>query len=122
MPRSLRVPHSFFDIPAPEIYSRGRDWGRGPASCNVLVLCVLQKFKEYVNGSNLITKLQAKHDLLRQTLGEGESGGGGLREGAVFPAGFGCAPWSCFSLRHGHLAEQGLVLGPPSRTGQATAV
>lgn len=46
--------------------------------CNVLVLCVLQKFKEYVNGSNLITKLQAKHDLLKQTLGEGESGGGGL--------------------------------------------
>ncbi|KAL0600219.1 SLIT-ROBO Rho GTPase-activating protein 3 [Plecturocebus cupreus] len=30
----------------------------------------LQKFKEYVNGSNLITKLQAKHDLLKQTLGE----------------------------------------------------
>uniref|UniRef100_A0A2K5EL74 SLIT-ROBO Rho GTPase activating protein 3 n=1 Tax=Aotus nancymaae TaxID=37293 RepID=A0A2K5EL74_AOTNA len=30
------------------------------------------KFKEYVNGSNLITKLQAKHDLLKQTLGEGE--------------------------------------------------
>ncbi|ELK07848.1 SLIT-ROBO Rho GTPase-activating protein 1 [Pteropus alecto] len=29
------------------------------------------KFKEYVNGSNLITKLQAKHDLLKQTLGEG---------------------------------------------------
>uniref|UniRef100_A0A8C5VJT0 SLIT-ROBO Rho GTPase-activating protein 1 n=1 Tax=Microcebus murinus TaxID=30608 RepID=A0A8C5VJT0_MICMU len=35
------------------------------------------KFKEYVNGSNLITKLQAKHDLLKQTLGEGESGDGG---------------------------------------------
>uniref|UniRef100_A0A7N4PZV0 SLIT-ROBO Rho GTPase-activating protein 3 n=1 Tax=Sarcophilus harrisii TaxID=9305 RepID=A0A7N4PZV0_SARHA len=32
------------------------------------------KFKEYVNGSNLITKLQAKHDLLKQTLGEGELG------------------------------------------------
>uniref|UniRef100_A0A663EU74 SLIT-ROBO Rho GTPase activating protein 3 n=1 Tax=Aquila chrysaetos chrysaetos TaxID=223781 RepID=A0A663EU74_AQUCH len=31
------------------------------------------KFKEYLNGSNLITKLQAKHDLLKQTLGEGES-------------------------------------------------
>ncbi|XP_078207713.1 SLIT-ROBO Rho GTPase-activating protein 3 isoform X12 [Callithrix jacchus] len=31
------------------------------------------KFKEYVNGSNLITKLQAKHDLLKQTLGEGWS-------------------------------------------------
>ncbi|XP_012587544.1 PREDICTED: SLIT-ROBO Rho GTPase-activating protein 3, partial [Condylura cristata] len=30
------------------------------------------KFKEYVNGSNLITKLQAKHDLLKQTLGEGD--------------------------------------------------
>uniref|UniRef100_A0A8C2YHD6 SLIT-ROBO Rho GTPase activating protein 3 n=1 Tax=Coturnix japonica TaxID=93934 RepID=A0A8C2YHD6_COTJA len=28
------------------------------------------KFKEYLNGSNLITKLQAKHDLLKQTLGE----------------------------------------------------
>ncbi|KAB1263965.1 SLIT-ROBO Rho GTPase-activating protein 3, partial [Camelus dromedarius] len=31
------------------------------------------KFKEYVNGSNLITKLQAKHDLLKQTLGEVKS-------------------------------------------------
>ncbi|MGH0162969.1 UNVERIFIED_CONTAM: hypothetical protein FKN15_044199 [Acipenser sinensis] len=30
------------------------------------------KFKEYLNGSNLITKLHAKHDLLKQTLGEGE--------------------------------------------------
>uniref|UniRef100_UPI00398ED7AB SLIT-ROBO Rho GTPase-activating protein 3 n=1 Tax=Pristiophorus japonicus TaxID=55135 RepID=UPI00398ED7AB len=30
------------------------------------------KFKEFLNGSNLITKLQAKHDLLKQTLGEGE--------------------------------------------------
>lgn len=51
--------------------------GLGPATCHVFVPCVLQKFKEYVNGSNLITKLQAKHDLLKQTLGEGESGGGG---------------------------------------------
>ncbi|XP_077458103.1 SLIT-ROBO Rho GTPase-activating protein 3 isoform X2 [Stigmatopora argus] len=32
----------------------------------------LSKFKEYLNGSNLIIKLQAKHDLLKQTLGEGE--------------------------------------------------
>uniref|UniRef100_A0A3Q2YCM3 SLIT-ROBO Rho GTPase-activating protein 1 n=1 Tax=Hippocampus comes TaxID=109280 RepID=A0A3Q2YCM3_HIPCM len=31
------------------------------------------KYKEYLNGSNLIVKLQAKHDLLKQTLGEGES-------------------------------------------------
>uniref|UniRef100_A0A8C1FBB3 SLIT-ROBO Rho GTPase activating protein 3 n=1 Tax=Cyprinus carpio carpio TaxID=630221 RepID=A0A8C1FBB3_CYPCA len=30
------------------------------------------KFKEYLNGSNLIIKLQAKHDLLKQTLGEGQ--------------------------------------------------
>uniref|UniRef100_A0A4W6G072 SLIT-ROBO Rho GTPase activating protein 3 n=1 Tax=Lates calcarifer TaxID=8187 RepID=A0A4W6G072_LATCA len=30
------------------------------------------KFKEYLNGSNLIIKLQAKHDLLKQTLGEGK--------------------------------------------------
>ncbi|XP_076870499.1 LOW QUALITY PROTEIN: SLIT-ROBO Rho GTPase-activating protein 3 [Brachyhypopomus gauderio] len=30
------------------------------------------KFKEYLNGSNLVIKLQAKHDLLKQTLGEGE--------------------------------------------------
>uniref|UniRef100_A0A673Z378 SLIT-ROBO Rho GTPase-activating protein 3 n=1 Tax=Salmo trutta TaxID=8032 RepID=A0A673Z378_SALTR len=30
------------------------------------------KFKEFLNGSNLIIKLQAKHDLLKQTLGEGE--------------------------------------------------
>uniref|UniRef100_A0A674C9J3 SLIT-ROBO Rho GTPase activating protein 3 n=1 Tax=Salmo trutta TaxID=8032 RepID=A0A674C9J3_SALTR len=28
------------------------------------------KFKEFLNGSNLIIKLQAKHDLLKQTLGE----------------------------------------------------
>uniref|UniRef100_A0A8C7GJH6 SLIT-ROBO Rho GTPase activating protein 3 n=1 Tax=Oncorhynchus kisutch TaxID=8019 RepID=A0A8C7GJH6_ONCKI len=30
------------------------------------------KFKEFLNGSNLIIKLQAKHDLLKQTLGEGK--------------------------------------------------
>ncbi|KAM3833325.1 SLIT-ROBO Rho GTPase-activating protein 1 [Vipera latastei] len=29
------------------------------------------KFREYLEGSNLITKLQAKHDSLQQTLGEG---------------------------------------------------
>ncbi|KAL8221454.1 UNVERIFIED_CONTAM: SLIT-ROBO Rho GTPase-activating protein 1 [Gekko kuhli] len=28
------------------------------------------KFREYLEGSNLITKLQAKHDLLQRTLGE----------------------------------------------------
>ncbi|KAB0400093.1 hypothetical protein E2I00_002479 [Balaenoptera physalus] len=45
------------------------------------------KFKEYVNGSNLITKLQAKHDLLKQTLGEGESGGRGRQGGLSSPLG-----------------------------------
>uniref|UniRef100_A0A803VL93 SLIT-ROBO Rho GTPase activating protein 1 n=1 Tax=Ficedula albicollis TaxID=59894 RepID=A0A803VL93_FICAL len=30
------------------------------------------KFREYLEGSNLITKLQAKHDLLQRTLGEGQ--------------------------------------------------
>nr|KAF6310672.1 hypothetical protein mMyoMyo1_008732 [Myotis myotis] len=39
------------------------------------------KFKEYVNGSNLITKLQAKHDLLKQTLGEGERADCGTTRG-----------------------------------------
>uniref|UniRef100_A0A672M232 SLIT-ROBO Rho GTPase activating protein 1 n=1 Tax=Sinocyclocheilus grahami TaxID=75366 RepID=A0A672M232_SINGR len=31
------------------------------------------KFHEYLEGSNLITKLQAKHDLLKRTLGDGIS-------------------------------------------------
>uniref|UniRef100_A0A3Q4BJT2 SLIT-ROBO Rho GTPase-activating protein 1 n=1 Tax=Mola mola TaxID=94237 RepID=A0A3Q4BJT2_MOLML len=34
------------------------------------------KYKEYLNGSNLIVKLQAKHDLLKQTLGEGRNDSG----------------------------------------------
>lgn len=36
--------------------------------------------KEYLEGRNLITKLQAKHDLLQKTLGESEYGStpGGL--------------------------------------------
>lgn len=51
---------------------------------NICVLCFfrklsflvsllpLQKMKEYLEGRNLITKLQAKHDLLQKTLGESE--------------------------------------------------
>ncbi|KAJ8788141.1 hypothetical protein J1605_005440 [Eschrichtius robustus] len=50
------------------------------------------KFKEYVNGSNLITKLQAKHDLLKQTLGEGESCGRGRQWGLSSLLGFVVAP------------------------------
>lgn len=37
--------------------------------------CLLQKLREFLEGSNLITKLQAKHDLLQRTLGEGQSPG-----------------------------------------------
>uniref|UniRef100_A0A8C3RS49 SLIT-ROBO Rho GTPase-activating protein 1 n=1 Tax=Chelydra serpentina TaxID=8475 RepID=A0A8C3RS49_CHESE len=33
------------------------------------------KFREFLEGSNLITKLQAKHDLLHRTLGEGKCRG-----------------------------------------------
>ncbi|GAB5568253.1 SLIT-ROBO Rho GTPase-activating protein 3 isoform X5 [Prionailurus iriomotensis] len=47
------------------------------------------KFKEYVNGSNLITKLQAKHDLLKQTLGEGERAECGTTRLRTGPAGWG---------------------------------
>uniref|UniRef100_A0A8C9YMA6 SLIT-ROBO Rho GTPase-activating protein 1 n=1 Tax=Sander lucioperca TaxID=283035 RepID=A0A8C9YMA6_SANLU len=32
------------------------------------------KFREFLEGSNLISKLQAKHDLLKRTLGEGTTG------------------------------------------------
>ncbi|XP_056128717.1 SLIT-ROBO Rho GTPase-activating protein 3-like isoform X1 [Lampris incognitus] len=39
------------------------------------------KYKEYLNGSNLIVKLQAKHDLLKQTLGEGERADYGTTRG-----------------------------------------
>uniref|UniRef100_A0A4W5R0B0 SLIT-ROBO Rho GTPase activating protein 1 n=1 Tax=Hucho hucho TaxID=62062 RepID=A0A4W5R0B0_9TELE len=33
------------------------------------------KFREFLEGSNLISKLQAKHDLLKRTLGEGKGRG-----------------------------------------------
>ncbi|XP_028719716.1 SLIT-ROBO Rho GTPase-activating protein 3 isoform X4 [Peromyscus leucopus] len=68
------------------------------------------KFKEYVNGSNLITKLQAKHDLLKQTLGEGERAECGTtsrRDGRLRPPHF---PWlSCPHPPHfvSHPAFQG---------------
>eukprot|EP00069_Balaena_mysticetus_P018261 bmy_02372T0 len=41
---------------------------------SLIVLCppALQKMKEYLEGRNLITKLQAKHDLLQKTLGESQ--------------------------------------------------
>lgn len=36
----------------------------------VITLLSPQKFREYLEGSNLISKLQAKHDLLKKSLGE----------------------------------------------------
>lgn len=44
--------------------------------------------KEYLEGRNLITKLQAKHDLLQKTLGESEYGNsaGGLAMGGGRPS------------------------------------
>lgn len=53
----------------------------------------LQKMKEYLEGRNLITKLQAKHDLLQKTLGESECGGC-WRFGIEGKAG----PWALLSL------------------------
>ncbi|XP_061542842.1 SLIT-ROBO Rho GTPase-activating protein 3-like isoform X1 [Phycodurus eques] len=43
------------------------------------------KYKEYLNGSNLIVKLQAKHDLLKQTLGEGERAEYGTTRPPILP-------------------------------------
>lgn len=43
----------------------------GTQGCRVIALNSLQKFREFLEGSNLISKLQAKHDLLKRTLGEG---------------------------------------------------
>ncbi|NXY08715.1 SRGP2 protein, partial [Pteruthius melanotis] len=54
------------------------------------------KMKEYLEGRNLITKLQAKHDLLQKTLGESESGcPSQLPAGLVWSltAGWGWQPW-----------------------------
>lgn len=45
-----------------------------PSGLIVLYPPPLQKMKEYLEGRNLITKLQAKHDLLQKTLGESECG------------------------------------------------
>lgn len=41
------------------------------SSLNVLYL-LFQKLKEFLEGRNLITKLQAKHELIQKTLGESE--------------------------------------------------
>lgn len=40
-------------------------------TCRLITLNSPQKFREFLEGSNLISKLQAKHDLLKRTLGEG---------------------------------------------------
>lgn len=35
-------------------------------------LLLFQKFREYLEGSNLVSKLQAKHDVLKKAIAEGE--------------------------------------------------
>lgn len=39
----------------------------------IYVISYIQKFREYLEGSNLISKLQAKHDILKKALAEGKS-------------------------------------------------
>lgn len=50
---------------------KGRQRSLG-SSALVITLNSPQKFREFLEGSNLISKLQAKHDLLKRTLGEGK--------------------------------------------------
>uniref|UniRef100_A0A8C8M3V2 SLIT-ROBO Rho GTPase-activating protein 1 n=1 Tax=Oncorhynchus tshawytscha TaxID=74940 RepID=A0A8C8M3V2_ONCTS len=59
------------------------------------------KFREFLEGSNLISKLQAKHDLLKRTLGEGK--------GSETPVSW---PTSCLSVSP-------LSVSPLSDSGQA---
>lgn len=62
------------------MWCRPNTWSKHyPEVPGIYVPCIvidssafLQKFREYLEGSNLITKLQAKHDLLQRTLGEGK--------------------------------------------------
>lgn len=44
----------------------------GTRGRRVIALDSPQKFREFLEGSNLISKLQAKHDLLKKTLGDGK--------------------------------------------------
>ncbi|XP_037346306.2 SLIT-ROBO Rho GTPase-activating protein 3 isoform X2 [Pungitius pungitius] len=57
---------------ASELYMSKLNVAKRRANQQETEIFYFSKFKEYLNGSNLIIKLQAKHDLLKQTLGEGE--------------------------------------------------
>ncbi|XP_077948194.1 SLIT-ROBO Rho GTPase-activating protein 3 isoform X2 [Gasterosteus aculeatus] len=57
---------------ASELYMSKLNVAKRRANQQETEMFYFTKFKEYLNGSNLIIKLQAKHDLLKQTLGEGE--------------------------------------------------
>ncbi|KAM8913321.1 SLIT-ROBO Rho GTPase-activating protein 3 isoform 2-T5 [Spinachia spinachia] len=57
---------------ASELYMSKLNVAKRRANQQETEMFYFSKFKEYLNGSNLIIKLQAKHDLLKQTLGEGE--------------------------------------------------
>ncbi|NXG47408.1 SRGP3 protein, partial [Psilopogon haemacephalus] len=65
---------------APDTYMSKGSVAKRRANQQETEVFYFTKFKEYLNGSNLITKLQAKHDLLKQTLGEGECGAGVVQE------------------------------------------
>uniref|UniRef100_A0AAQ4S5C6 SLIT-ROBO Rho GTPase activating protein 3 n=1 Tax=Gasterosteus aculeatus aculeatus TaxID=481459 RepID=A0AAQ4S5C6_GASAC len=57
---------------ASELYMSKLNVAKRRANQQETEMFYFTKFKEYLNGSNLIIKLQAKHDLLKQTLGEGK--------------------------------------------------
>uniref|UniRef100_A0AAQ4S4F9 SLIT-ROBO Rho GTPase-activating protein 1 n=1 Tax=Gasterosteus aculeatus aculeatus TaxID=481459 RepID=A0AAQ4S4F9_GASAC len=59
---------------ASELYMSKLNVAKRRANQQETEMFYFTKFKEYLNGSNLIIKLQAKHDLLKQTLGEGKEG------------------------------------------------
>ncbi|KAI4826286.1 hypothetical protein KUCAC02_021925, partial [Chaenocephalus aceratus] len=65
------------------------------------------KFREFLEGSNLISKLQAKHDLLKRTLGEETSGCGQM-------AGFKCFTGRMQSAPQG--PQRQVLACPPTST------
>lgn len=48
-------------------------WSKWPlmARSNAIWSCDLQKVKDYLVGSSLVSKLQAKHDLLKEAVEKG---------------------------------------------------
>jgi len=55
------------------LLSRAHLWWTLHANPQYSSLFNPQKFREYLEGSNLISKLQAKHDTLKKALAEGKT-------------------------------------------------